>query len=101
MTRCSRHNRALRILPSKEAPIRTSVCLECDEIDQIAAWFDEFQNTCESGREAALASQLARALEGFMDIESEMLSEYLLSQRHRNNWFARSDETLLSGVLVQ
>jgi hypothetical protein len=50
---------------------------------EILEWYDEFDGPCSESRRSVLASKLGGALEGYMDIEREILSCALLADYRR------------------
>lgn len=55
------------------------------EEEQILEWFAELKAPCPRSRQLVLAAQLSDALEGFMGIDKELLSQaFLLEHRKRN-----------------
>jgi hypothetical protein len=50
---------------------------------QILEWFAEFEGPCTTSRQVVLATQLSQALEGFMGIDKELLSQAFLNEHRR------------------
>jgi hypothetical protein len=50
---------------------------------QILEWFAELEGPCTTSRQVVLATQLSHALEGFMGIDKELLSQAFFLNEHR------------------
>jgi hypothetical protein len=64
---------------------QTVIGISDAEEAQILEWFAELDGPCSTSRQVVLAAQLSHALEGFMGIDKELLTQaFLLEQRKRN-----------------
>jgi hypothetical protein len=65
---------------------QTVICVSDAEEAQILEWFAELEGPCSTSRQVVLATQLSHALEGFMGIDEELLSQaFLIEQRKRSS----------------
>ena len=63
---------------------QTVIGISDAEEAQILEWFAEWEGPCSTSRQMVLAAQLSDALEGFMGIDKELLSQaFLIEQQKR------------------
>jgi hypothetical protein len=62
---------------------QTVIGVSDTEEAQILEWFAELEGPCTTSRQVVLATQLSHALEGFMGIDKELLSQAFLNEHRR------------------